>query len=170
MSTWVVTHSRTLPPAPELERCAAGVLSSLSFVVNIEAVRNRIFQALTNAEYMETWLTIPGQRRGTAAVVTSNPEGFQIQYQDENAGAASIAGSYEACRRGKILFLWKCARGISAAPSKVAIRLYGNFSDTKLSLVHSGFCSEEDRSWHRTLWERSLDKMSRVLNRAAYLS
>ncbi|HEY6489319.1 MAG: SRPBCC domain-containing protein [Terracidiphilus sp.] len=170
MSPWVVTHSRVLSPDPELESCAERGRFSLSFLVSVEAVRDRIFQALTNAEYMETWLMIPHQRAGTAASVSSSLDGFYIQYQDEKLRLASITGFYETCRRGKILFTWNRADRVNIAPSRVEIRLHGNFSGTELSLVHAGLGSEEEVTWHRRLWEGSLQNMCRLLHRTACVS
>lgn len=170
MSPWVVTHSRVLSPDPELASCTERDQSSLSFLVSVEAVRDRIFQALTNAEYMETWLMIPHQRAGTAASVASSLDGFCIQYQDEKLRLSSITGSYETCRRGKILLTWKRAGRMNTAPSRVEIRLYGNFGGTKLSLVHTGLGSEEEVTWHRKLWEGSLQNMCRLLHRTACVS
>lgn len=170
MSPWVVTHSRVLSPDPELESCAERDQFSLSFLVSVEAVRDRIFQALTNAEYMETWLMIPHQCSGTAASFSSCPDGFHIQYQDEKLRLSSITGSYETCRRSKILLTWNRAGRVNTASSRVEIRLYGNFSGTKLSLVHTGLCSEEEVAWHRRLWEGSLQNMCRLLHRTACVS
>jgi uncharacterized protein YndB with AHSA1/START domain len=136
----------------------------------VEAIRDRVFQALTNAEYMETWLAIPHQRCGNAPSVSGSHDSFHIRYQDDEWRVSSITGHYESCRRGKILFTWSRAGRVFTAPSKVAIRLYGDFSRTTLSLVHAGLRSEEELTWHRRLWERSLQNICHLLNRVACTS
>ncbi len=132
----------------------------LSFTVSVNADRRRIFQLLTIAEYMETWLHVPGRHKESPIRVASDPKGFHIEYIDETGNATALVGSYQTCRTSKTNVLWRRKGACESHPSFVKIRLDGDFERTTLSLTHRGFNSDEDRRWHALLWERSLQKLS----------
>ena len=132
----------------------------LSFTVSVNADRRRIFQVLTIAEYMETWLQVPGCHKESPIHVASDPKGFHVQYIDETGSPTVLVGSYQTYRTSKTNVLWHRKGAFESRPSFVKIRLDGDFERTTLTLTHSGLHSEEDRHWHAQLWERSLQKLS----------
>jgi len=134
--------------------------SSLSFNVSLNADRRRIFQVLTIAEYMETWLLIPGSQQESSIHVASDPSGFHIQFLDETGNPAALVGAYQTYRTSKTNILWRKAGVCQSDLSVVKIRLKGDFERTTLSLTHSGLNSTDGLHWHRQLWERSLEKLS----------
>lgn len=135
--------------------------STVHLVKSINAERQRVFQALTLAEYMEAWLTIPGVSPH-CAFVTSGRNGFLIGCIAAEVGEIIIQASYRVCKRSRLLFDWKYNSNPSEGSSQVEIRLLGAFERTTVELVHFGL-HESAVSWHRQLWQTSLAQLSAVL-------
>jgi uncharacterized protein YndB with AHSA1/START domain len=133
---------------------------ALSFAVSLNADRRRIFHVLTLAEYMETWLCVPGCHEECPIQVSSNPEGFQVEYVDEKGSPTLLAGSYQMFRTAKTNILWRRTGARQSEPSLVKIRLIGDFERTTLCLTHSGLNAREDLHWHSQLWAQSLEKLA----------
>jgi len=134
--------------------------SSFSITVSLNADRRRVFHVLTIAEYMETWLQIPGRHRESSIQVTSDPSGFHVRYFDDAGNPASLVGAYQIYRTAKTNFLWRRTTDPETDSTLVKIRLNGDFERTTLHLSHLGFDSREKLKWHAQLWEQSLDKLS----------
>jgi hypothetical protein len=75
----------------------------------------------------------------------------------------SIFGDFIVRRRKRLLIAWRTDSFSSSQRSRVSIRLYGAFEKTLLSLHHTGFHSEEEKSWHQALWMSSLEKLNGLL-------
>lgn len=135
---------------------------SITIATSIRADRYRIFQVLTVAEYIETWLTLPDQSGDWPLIVTSDPNSFRIDWQCRQKVGLSIAGSFRTFRRSKLLFTWTKQGMNESGNSLVSIRLHGDFERTKLYLTHSGLGSLVERSWHHEMWNRSLHKLSHL--------
>jgi activator of Hsp90 ATPase-like protein len=131
--------------------------------VVVGADRRRIFDALTLPEYIEAWLTLPGDHAGCRLVASQKEEAFRFDHFSAVGYDLSISGAFRVCRRGKMFFSWRKwdARDEHAwfTDSLVMIRLYGAFAKSTLCLAHSGSFSEEDYCWHSEMWERSLKKL-----------
>ena len=130
--------------------------------VVVGADRRRIFDALTLPEYVEAWLTLPGDHAGCRMVASKTDGNFRFDHFGELGHDLSISGAYRVCRRGKIFFSWRRwnPRDLSGCPdSLVVIRLYGAFAKSTLCLAHSGIFCESDYLWQSDMWERSLKKL-----------
>jgi uncharacterized protein YndB with AHSA1/START domain len=132
----------------------------IAITMSVNADRHRIFQVLTVAEYMETWLVLPEHDRESHLVVASSPTSFRIECRKQHQADLSITGSFRTYRRSKLLFTWTKQGMIDPGNSVVAIRLYGDFERTTLSLTHSGLGAGVERSWHNEMWKLSLHKLS----------
>ena len=131
----------------------------IAVTVTVNADRHRIFQALTISEYMETWLCPPGNESDRKTIAQRTADGFRIENSGAGGAEFYIAGSYRVCRRSKMIFTWIKHAGSEVFSSLVKIRLYGDFSRTRLYLSHTGLASAAERAWHQELWDASLRRL-----------
>lgn len=141
----------------------AGAVDHVPFIamtISLNADRHRIFQVLTVAEYMETWLTLPDQSPDSQLAVISNESNFRIDCRKQQQVDFSITGWFRTYRRSKLAFTWTKPGLTESGSSLVLMRLHGDFERTTLCLTHSGLGSGYERLWHLEMWKRSLDKLS----------
>ena len=131
--------------------------------VVVGADRRRIYDALTVPEYIEAWMTLPGDHPGCHMVASQTGGVFRFDHFGDRGHDLSISGSYRVCRRGKLFFSWRrwaATDDLSrSSDSLVVIRLYGAFAKSTLCLEHTGLFSDNEYRWHKALWERSLSKL-----------
>lgn len=144
-------HGKPQPGNPDLH---------LSFTISVNADRRRVFHVLTIAEYMETWLSVPGRHQLSPINVKSDADGFHVQYFDEDGTLTALIGSYHTFRTAKTQFFWRKIGASESDQSFVKIRLNGDFERTTLCLTHNGFSTDRERRWHAQLWDGSLKKLS----------
>lgn len=136
---------------------------AIRFTVNSDAWR--IFQALTRPEYLETWLTLPGDDPQSYLVAWQQQGSYRLDHYHNGRRDLIIDGSYRVCRRRKLLFTWR-TRGDTVRPdSLVYIGLHGNFTNTILELHHRGLSTASDYFWHQEMWNSSLQRLSRIFQR-----
>ncbi|HEX4286238.1 MAG TPA: SRPBCC domain-containing protein [Terracidiphilus sp.] len=145
-------QSQTIPPLSTLSSC-------IDVSVSVRAERQRLYQMLTVAEYMEAWLAIPGLKSDSSLTVTSTPDSFRIDHFRSRALEFTIAGRYRACRRSKLQLVWQKQNTHDISTSHVLIRLRGDFERTVVSVTHRWLPSKAEEHWHRDFWERSLDRL-----------
>jgi len=132
----------------------------ISVSVSVHADRQRLFQLLTVAEYMEAWLCFPRARRDDQIAITSDSDSFRIDHFRSRRMDFTITGQYRTCRRGKLQFTWRKDTPESSSTSAVQIRLYGDFERTKVCLTHSALNLHAERAWHEELWQASLRRLT----------
>ena len=125
---------------------------------SINADRNRLFQALTVPEYIDTWFVAPDAVSGTTAV-TKGPNCFVVSYCSLDGSDKRFVGSYKVFRRGKVQFAWRQHAYGETSSSLVRIRLDGNFERTTVHLTHLGIVQEE-QSHYSVLWQASLERLA----------
>lgn len=89
--------------------------AALSYSVSVNADRGRLFQVLTIAEYMEAWISVPGQAHGCPAHVLCDPGGFRISYYDEMHLPRTLMAVYQTFRTNKATFLWSRSGDLDSA-------------------------------------------------------
>ena len=132
---------------------------SLNLEVSIRADARRLFHALTDPEYLEAWVCLPGHRPECSTVATRKDRDFWIEHFCDARGSISISGTYRVCRRRDVTFSWRVDGDVRVLETEVNIRLQGDFERTSLTLRHSGFISTFDLAWHRALWDLSLGRL-----------
>ena len=137
---------------------------------DIEADARRLFGALTEPEYIETWLRLPGDHRGCPTSAARVGQNFVIEHQCGGAPSTYIAGTYSACNRHNICFSWRVEGNFAAAESYADISLKGNFEHTTLILQHGGFQDAVQYAWHRALWMGSIGQLIELYDTAASIS
>ena len=149
---------RKLPPCQRLQEFRSDC-SSLFLEVSIRADIRRLFHALTVPEYLETWISFPGEHSGCSTIASRINEDFLVEHSCEGRRQFSIAGTYSVCRRHNLSFSWQIDGNLHSPKTDVDIRLRGDFENTRLVLQQSGFGSSSDCAWHRALWSASLARL-----------
>ena len=132
----------------------------ISVEVSIPADTRRLFHALTTPEYVESWISVPGEHPDCSTVASRNDQNYLIEHSCDGNPSVLISGRYLVCRRHNLVFSWRVDGDRNVPETKVDIRLRGDFERTKLILTHSGFVSRHDSAWHRTLWNASLKRLA----------
>jgi hypothetical protein len=136
---------------------------------DIRAEARRLFYALTAPEYLETWISFPGQHLpGCSTVATKVNQDYMLAHLCEGIRKTVITGRYQVCERRNVVLSWRVEGAEAVAESYVDVRLAGNFEYTTLILRHRGFDSWQQYLWHRSLWSASLEKLSRLYDSLPY--
>jgi hypothetical protein len=147
-----LTESESNP----LEICAS---------VAIHAEVQRILYALSTPEYMEAWLQLPGAERVECYSEQRSFDRFRIDLFSANTRIPSIYGSCLLSKPNRVTYLWE-KNCVGFRPrSLVEISLSGGPHRCTLRLKHCGLPSEEDREWHSTMWQLSLNKLRILMER-----
>jgi uncharacterized protein YndB with AHSA1/START domain len=138
---------------------STGDLRSLSMEVSIRADARRLFYALTDPEYLEVWICIPGHQSGCSTAAVRNDRDYAIEHLCHGRRSVSITGNYRVCQRRNVEFTWRVEGDVCVPETQVDVRLRGDFDRTILTLRHSGFACSFDFSWHRSLWDLSIARL-----------
>lgn len=122
----------------------------------------RVFEALTRPEYLETWITLPGDDDTSYLVAWRQEGGYRFDHYRQGRRDLIIEGSWRICRRRKMLFTWRTSSDIPAPQSLVYISLHGDFTNTILELHHRGIANAEAWVWQREMWSQSLERLNRL--------
>jgi uncharacterized protein YndB with AHSA1/START domain len=122
----------------------------------------RIFHALTMPEYVETWMTLPEQQKGSFVVAMQRAKSFRIDFYRQNMLDASVTGSFRIQQLDKLIFTWRRFGELDDAQSIVTILLQGGAGRCVLELRHTGLRSHPESHWHRQLWSASLRNLARL--------
>ena len=133
---------------------------SLSLEVSIRADVRRLFHALTDPEYLEAWVCLPGHRPECSTAAMRQDRDYAIEHLCDTRRSIAISGSYRICRRRNVTFSWRVDGDVCVGETEVDIRLQGDFERTTLTLRHSGFVSSFDLAWHRALWDLSMSRLA----------
>jgi uncharacterized protein YndB with AHSA1/START domain len=133
--------------------------------VAIQAEVQRILYALSTPEYMEAWLQLPGADRVECHSEQRSFDRFRIDMFSSNTKLPSIYGSCLLSKPNRVTYLWE-KNCVGLRPrSLVEISLFGGPNRCTLRLKHLGLPNEEDREWHSTMWQLSLNKLRILMER-----
>ena len=128
--------------------------------ISIHADTRRLFHALTDPEYLEVWLSLPGCRPGCSMVAGRYDRDYFVEHFCDGRQSLLISGQYRVLRRRHVSFSWRVDGDLCVPDTTVEIRLRGDFERTTLSLQHSGFSTRHDSAWHRALWNNSISRLA----------
>jgi hypothetical protein len=151
----------SLAPAPQTH--APQTHASIFKAVRVNADAQRISQALTVPEYIETWISIPGAAPGSFTLASSRDNGYCLEHISSQGSALTIQGAYLFCHLRKIRLFWRKTANAFCAESVVDFRLRGDFGSSVIELRHTALDSADEYAWHEALWRRSLNKLALLL-------
>ena len=132
--------------------------------VHVDADAGRISRALTEPEYLEAWISIPGAAPGSFTRASSQESGYRLDHYSPRCfahrSALTIEGSFHFCHLRKIRLLWRKTSDVLCAESVVDFRLRGNFASSVVELRHTALASANEHAWHEALWRHSLQKLA----------
>jgi len=127
---------------------------------SIQADTRRLFHALTDPEYLEAWLCLPGQHPGCSVIAGRYDRDYLIEHFCDGRPTVLIWGRYLVLRRRHVMFSWSVDGDVCIPETHVAVALRGDFERTTLVLRHTGFASRTDSAWHRALWNTSIGRLA----------
>ena len=141
-------------------------LSNDRWMVDLESsIRSdvrRLSLALTVPEYIETWMTLPGNHSDCSHIVIRDGDDYAIDHQCAGTHGVRINGTYSTLERHRVSFSWAVDGMLRVPESSVVIKLHGDFESTSVILRHRGLASYQQYLWHRTLWAESLGNLKRL--------
>lgn len=158
MGTSVIASRYERLPRQWVGRAIIETRAHVTVIRSVNADRNRIFQALTIAEYLDAWFVAPDMITGSTSVLMRT-DSFLVGYNSSGGHRERFVGAYKVLRRGKVQFSWKRNSFDELTSSLVKIRLQGDFGRTTVHLIHVGL-DETERSWYKALWEASLERLA----------
>lgn len=134
--------------------------------IGVDADARRISRALTEPEYLEAWITMPGEGGESLIVATKKANGYRLDQYRASRVIASFVGSFLFCHQRKMRLTWRNAACPDAAESLLDFRIRGNFAGSILELRHMSLQSAGDFLWHQQLWRASLPRLASILRSA----
>ena len=153
-----------VPEAAALNQSTANQLAIFASVA-IQAEVQRILYALSTPEYMEAWLQLPGAERVECHAEQRSFDRFRIDVFSASTRMPIIYGSCLLSKPNRVTYLWEKASVGFDRRSLVEITLLGGSNRCTLSLKHLGLPHEKDQEWHSTMWQLSLNKLRRLMER-----
>ncbi len=138
--------------------------------IHVDADAGRISRALTEPEYLEAWISIPGAAPGSFTRASSQDNGYRLDHYSAHSfahrSALTIKSSFHFCHLRKIRLLWHKTSNALCAESVVDFRLRGNFASSVVELRHTALASADEHAWHEALWRHSLQKLALLFGTA----
>jgi hypothetical protein len=169
-----VIETSLYSPRPALQQSGLSLApdSQMPFAifksVQVNADAGRISRALTEPEYLEVWISIPGAAPDSITLASSQDNGFRLDhysahYSGRNAAHTSdltINGTFLFCHLRKMRLFWRKSSNALCVDSVVDFRVRGNFGSSVVELRHTAFASADEYAWHDALWRGSLEKLA----------
>jgi uncharacterized protein YndB with AHSA1/START domain len=135
---------------------------SMGTSICVHADVRRIFQMLTVAEYLETWMCLPSEDAKSYVSASRSENEYRLDFYTDRRLNASVIGSYLVCRHRKVVFSWRNMEAASGV-SIVDIRLRGNFGSTIVELHHAGLTTAAEYFGQMAMWRASLERLVRLM-------
>lgn len=142
---------------------APGLDWAIAHSIRVDADARRISQALTEPEYLEAWISMPDQVEGSSIIASKRPNGYRLDQYRAGRVVTSIVGSFLFRHQRKMRLSWRTMCRPNLAESLVDFRIRGNFGSSVIELRQTNFVSADDRLWHQTLWQCSLETLALIL-------
>lgn len=165
MSTQAIAVERKLTKYFRGSDLTSGDPFNIAMRIAVDADAARIFETLTRPEYLETWMTLPGDGEDCYLVAWKQRGSFRLDHYRHGRRDVMIRGEYRICRRQKMLFTWRVSGETAGPETLVYIGLHGNFASTIVELHHRGIPSAAEFSWQQEMWSGSLDRLMRLFQR-----
>jgi len=134
--------------------------------IHVDADAHRISRALTEPEYLEAWISIPGAAPGSFTLASPEENGYRLSHFSARHSALIIKSSFVFCHVRKMRLFWRKTSHASSAESIVDFRIRGNFGSSVVELRHTALASADEHAWHEALWRCSLGKLALLFGSA----
>jgi len=128
----------------------------------IDVDARRMLYALSIPEYIEAWLEAPDADEMLRFDFVADQR-FNIAFYRAEALRASIHGSARVVRHTRVDYMWKTISANGITHTTVDLMILNRADGCVVVLNHKGFSSLEERAWHCRMWERSLEKLRRIV-------
>lgn len=130
-----------------------------------DAPRERVFDAFTKKESIQTWFgpegfTVPG------VTLDARPGGrYRIEMHSPEGSVHVVTGEFREVRPPeKLVYSWAWLDGAGkGAETLVTLTFADRGGKTELTLVHSGFANEDSRAAHERGWSSAFNGMASAL-------
>jgi hypothetical protein len=139
--------------------------SNVALVFRIEAASSRVMYALSMPEYIEAWLQAPDTEGLHFLFNPVTQDAFRIDLYCAETLQTSIYSSCRVVSINQVRYIWKTAYSTGTAETVVDIRLRDSSGGCILGLKHSGFRDTIDSAWYFTMWNQSLQRLSRLMKK-----
>jgi uncharacterized protein YndB with AHSA1/START domain len=136
---------------------------ALSF--QFKAARSRVFYALSIPEYIEAWLQAPDTDDLRFVFGQVAEETFHIDLYRGETLQASIDGSCWAVGENQVRYIWKTTSPIATNETRVDMKLLRGPGGCVLALKHSGFQDLVESARCRRMWQQSLERLCRLMEK-----
>jgi len=151
---------------PNIHRVPAGIrpyrweANVVSPRIDVDA--RRMLYALSIPEYIEAWmLAAYAEEMLRFDFVTD--QRFNIGFYRWEAHRVSIHGSSRIVNRTRVHYMWKMISANGIAHTTVDLTILTREDGCIVVLNHRGLSNLEERAWHCKMWERSLEKLRRIV-------
>jgi hypothetical protein len=159
----LLPRERTAQKGPRKSPKLRATQWKIGISISVNADVRRLSQTLTEAEYLETWISLPNHNESSRALASRTGNDYRLDLYCGESLSATIAGSYLVSHQRKMLLSWTRtgSRSSVANPSAsfVDIRLRGNFGSSTLELEHTGLNTAAEYFWQMAMWRASLEKL-----------
>jgi glutathione S-transferase len=136
---------------------------SLTITRFFNAPRERVFEAFTEPEVMQSWF---GPESCTIPSVALDPRvggRYRIEMHSREGNVYIVSGEYRDVRRPeRLVFTWSWAQGpMAGTETLVTVLLREKDGGTELTLLHEGFPTAASRDDHNGGWASTFDCLSR---------
>jgi hypothetical protein len=127
--------------------------------LSVKADAYRLSRALTTPEYLESWVSLPGDEPDSYLIGWKETDGFRLDHYQRGRRDLIIRCAFHVYRRRKMLFAFRMTGDLTPPESLVYLRLRGHFESTFLELHHTGIASASYHLWQQQMWESSLARL-----------
>jgi uncharacterized protein YndB with AHSA1/START domain len=157
---------QSLLNSPELLTMVPGQqASNVVLAFRIEAASSRVMYALSMPEYIEAWLQAPDSEGLQFLFDPVTQDAFRIDLYCAETLQTSIDSSCRVMSINHVRYTWRMASSTGTDETVVDIRLRDSSSGCILGLKHSGFRDTIDSAWYFTMWNQSLERLSRLMKK-----
>jgi uncharacterized protein YndB with AHSA1/START domain len=136
---------------------------ALSF--QFKADSSRVFYALSIPEYIEAWLQAPDTDELRFVFNQVAEETFRIDLYRGETLQASVDGSCWVVGENQVRYLWKTRSPIATTETVVDMKLLCGSGGCVLALKHSGFRDPVESARCRRMWQQSLERLCRLMDK-----
>jgi uncharacterized protein YndB with AHSA1/START domain len=142
----------------------AGRALELQLRRTFDAPPERVFRAWTEAEAMMQWQA-PFDSRVTLLEVDVRVGGrYRVHMEGKDGTQYRLTGEYrEVVKPGRLVYTWHWETDPAEKESLVTVEFRDLGGRTELTLTHSGFANESERSGHDAGWQSCMEKVAALI-------